>query len=302
MYKFCVFSYAKNMKKSNKITAFYVISSISLCLVLLLGGAYGVYLSVGMNFMRSTVSNVTDVSDGVTQNVSLAENNAAQPSLTGVIILSAILIVISIFDMISLIRQLVFFKQFKLVRESGLEHFIEDRVKSKSSVVFFACVINVLSFIAGAVGIFINVTSFVNAGLSWILYVVDGLVVVLSVVSFVLLIKKVKMDKPSRHEINKNHNYKELSKEQAEKKLSSNSRFDFDTLKLKQRLERGFFDSNEIKDDIDSVEYVLLKLKSMKNSDIISTDEFEYLREKLTGMPRSKARRKREKEEDKLSE
>lgn len=276
------------MKKSNKITAFYVIASLLLFLTLLGGGVYGVYLSVGINFMRSTVSNVTDASAGGTaQNVAYGGMVDFQPSMIGVIILSVVLVVISIFDLISLFRQLVFFKQFKLIRESGIEKFVESKIKSKSSVVFFAVLINIMSFIAGVVGIFINATTFINAAMSWVLYSVDGLVAVLSVVSLVLLIKKVKMQKISRDELGKSIN-NDKQYENMEEGLTA--------CPQKKEAFVEFFETNDNgkelnnfenkHDDINHVEYVLLKLKNMKESKVITNDEYEYLREKHTGLPR----------------
>ena len=258
------------MKKSNKITVFYVIASLLLFFVLLGGGAYGVYLSVGINFMRSTVSNVTDAAaGGNAQNVSYGGMVNFQPSMIGVIILSVVLIVISIFDLISLFKQLVFFKQFKLIRESGVEKFIENKIKSKSSVVFFAVLINIVSFIVGVAGIFINATTFIDASMSWVLYVVDGLVAVLSIVSLVLLIKKVKMQKNHREEIennqerNENNVYKNLDKE------IKDEEFEVRKIKEMEGVDEALDDKRA---DINHVEYVLLKLKNMKESKVISND------------------------------
>lgn len=282
------------MKKSNKITAFYVIASILLFLTLFGGGVYGIYLSVGINFMRSTVSTVTDAaSGGIAQNVAYGGMVDFQPSMIGVIILSAILIIISIFDLISLFKQLVFFKQFKLIRESGIEKFVENKIKSKSSVVFFAILINIISFITGVAGIFINISTFVDAAMSWILYVVDGLVVILSVISLVLLIKKVKKQKNHREEI-KNHdeenqNYNDdISDKIDDKKYEKNIDSDNKEIGL-------LFDASEnLSPDINQVEYVLLKLKNLKESKVITNDEYEFLREKHTGLPREqKNHRKR---------
>ena len=106
------------MKKSNKLTVFYVLSSVTLFLVLLFGGVYGVYISVGLNFVRGTVSNPVQ-NEGVS-NVSFGGNVNYSPSMTGVIFLSIVLIVISIFDFITLIKQVIFFKQFKAVKNSKI--------------------------------------------------------------------------------------------------------------------------------------------------------------------------------------
>lgn len=279
MYKNCVFSYSKGMKKSNKITAFYVLCSVSLFLILLFGGGYGIYVSVGMNFLNNMMSNVANVAEGDVQNVATVDETNMNASFNGVIILSAVLIIISIFYMISLIKQLVFFKQFKIIRESGLEHLIEDKVKSKSSVIFFACVINVLAFLTGIAGIFINAGSLAGAAMSWVLYLVDGLVAVLSVVSLVLLIKKVRADKDNRKS-----NKSSLKQKSADKKNEKTDNIE---------LSDNFNSTDSL--NVDSLEYVLLKLKNMREFKVISNDEYDYLREKMTGLPRKKVTKKKNK-------
>lgn len=281
MYKFCVFSYAIGMKKSNKITAIYVLCSVSLYLVLLFGGGYGVYVSVGMNFLNNMMSNVANVAEGDVQNVATVDEVNGNASFSGIIILSVILIVISVFYLISLIKQLIFFKQFKIIRESGLEHMIEDKVKSKSSVIFFACVINVLAFFTGIAGVFVNINSLAGAGMSWILYVIDGLVAVLSVVSLVLLIKKVRADKQNREVGDKT--------KQTPKNKSSKNKDNNDENEINSDL---FLPNNS---NVDSVEYILLKLKNMKECKVISNEEFDYLREKMTGLPKKKIKSKKRK-------
>jgi len=266
------------MKKSNKITMIYVSSSLLLFLSLLCGGIYGIYLSVGLSFMRSTASPPADIVDGApdyVSNISYGATANFQPSMTGVIILSAILILISIAYFVSLVKQLIFFKQYKLIRESGIEHFVEKKIKSKSSVIFFACLINVVSFLAGVAGIFVNLNSFVDGGLSWILYVVDGLVVILAVLSFVLLIKKVQMNKKKKED-----NEPIESQNKSDKNRLTILGINAEAHKQHQD------DYKSLK--IDSVEYILLKLKSMKESKIISSDEYDYLREKMVGIPRQK--------------
>lgn len=288
------------MKKSNKVTAFYVIASLLLFLTLLGGGVYGVYLSVGINFMRSTVSNVTDAAAGGTaQNVAYGGMVDFQPSMIGVIILSIVLIVISIFDLISLFRQIVFFKQFKLIRESRIEKFVEGKIKSKSSVVFFAVFINIISFIAGVAGIFINATTFVNASMSWILYVVDGMVSVLSIVSLVLLIKKVKMQKKARDEVLENEdaqdNYDQETPDIDRKGDGVTENHTFVEVFETDDKEDKLNDFEAKRDDINHVEYVLLKLKNMKEAKVITNDEYELLREKHTGLPREKKTNKKRK-------
>lgn len=278
MYKICVFSYAKDMKRSNKITAFYVLCSVSLFLILLVGGGYGIYVSVGMNFLNNMMSNVANVAEGDVQNVATVDETNVNASFSGIIILSAILIIISVFYMISLIKQLVFFKQFKIIRESGLEHLIEDKVKSKSAVIFFACLINVLSLLAGIAGIFVNISSLAGAAMSWVLYIVDGLVAVLSVMSLVLLTKKVKGDKPDKNVKNKKNSKDDFDNYQ---KIETNKKLD----------DTEIFLASE-SDNVDNIEYVLLKLKNMKECKVISNDEYDYLREKMTGLPKKKTMKK----------
>ena len=81
-----------SMKKSNKLTVFYVISSVSLFLVLLLGGIYGVYVSVGLNFVRSnSVPNEIAGGNNGLANVSFGGSVNYSPSMVGVIFLSIIL-------------------------------------------------------------------------------------------------------------------------------------------------------------------------------------------------------------------
>jgi hypothetical protein len=162
-----------------------------------------------------------------------------------------------------------------LIRESGIEHFVERKIKSKSSVIFFACLINVVSFLAGVAGIFVNLNSFIDGGLSWILYVVDGLVAVLAVVSFVLLIKKVQMNKKN----------KENNESMGSQHKSDKNRLTILGINANEHKE-GYEEDKNLK--IDSVEYILLKLKSMKESKIISSDEYDYLREKMVGIPKQK--------------
>ncbi len=266
------------MKKSNKITAIYVASSILLFLALLGGGIYGIYLSVGISFMRTNVAMPADFEGGAT-NVSYAATANFQPSMMGIIILSAALILLSIFYFISLIKQVIFFRQFKLVRESKIQKIIENRVKSKSTVVFFAFVINLLSLIAGVCGIFVNTTSFLETGLSWVLYLIDGFVIIFSVTSFVLLIIKLKMRKKIQEELSnevefddENDDIKDNKNEKKDKKIQP-------------------FDIKNF-DEVDLIEYILLKLKNMKDGKIISENEYVFLRTKLTGLPSQKRRKK----------
>lgn len=245
------------MKKSNKTSMFYILSSVLLLGAMLFGGIYGIYISVGLNFVRSSVANISDagaVNSGAT-NVAFGGTVNFESSMTGIIILSVILVILAILDIISLIKQIVLFKQYKMVRNARFEKVIEKKVKSKSAVVFFAVVIDILSLIVGVVGIFLNARTFVGGNLSWVLYLIDGLVALLSVISLVLLIVKVKQAKNDTHLKNDKYNKKEYFEE--------NNNF----------VQRNF--------DIDDIEYSLLKLKYLKNSKIITAEESEILRNKI---------------------
>ena len=257
------------MKKSNKLSVVYIITSTSLLLVLLFGGVYGVYISVGLNFIKSSVSNVTNVTSRAS-NVSYAGNvNNGVSSMTGVIVLSIALIVLAIFDIVSLIKQIVFFKQFKFVKDSNIEHMVERKVKSKGSVVFLACLVDVLSLVVGVAGIFVNARSFVGNNVSWILYVVDGGVCVLAIVSFVLLLMKLKKVKKQQQEA-------ETIKIKNAQNRENENRCDID-----------FHISNF---DIDKIEYCLIKLKYLKSSKIISNDEYNLLRDSLFNKKRDEVK------------
>ena len=247
------------MKKSNKLSLFYIISSLSLLFVLIIGGVYGIYVSVGLTFVRENASNVTGVPVGGVSNVSFGGTVNFEYSMTGVIILSMVLVVLAIFDFVSLIRQIVLFKQFKIVRKSVIEKGVEQKVKSKGSVVFFAILIDLLSIVVGVVGIFINPKSFAGNRYAWIFYLIDIVIVLLALTSIVLLIMKLKSLKKSLSEIETER--RETLKQTSEKDVKSKS------LKLN--------------DDIDEFEYKLLKLKHMKNSKVISPEEYKSLREKL---------------------
>lgn len=250
------------MKKSNKVSIVYIITSISLLLVLIFGGAYGVYISVGLNFVKSSISNVAG-STGAS-NVAFSDNLAGynDTSMTGVIVISVVLIVLSILDFICLIKQVVFFKQFKVVQNSTMEKAIEKKSKSKGKVVFFACLIDILSLIAGAFGLFLNSRTFVGNNIAWVLYAVDGAVCILALVSFVLLLVKLRKAKSSIEKFENDYN---CSKKEKCSKLQ-------------------FIEShNEIASNIDKVEYYLLKLKHLKASKILSQEEYLFLRNMLFG-------------------
>jgi len=244
------------MKKSNKLSVFYILTSISLLLVLLFGGVYGVYISVGLNFVKSSVSNVAGVANRAT-NVAYGGSVNFESTMTGVIILSIVLIVLAVFDIVSLIKQIIFFKQFKAVKDSKIERAVEKKVKSKGSVIFLACVVDVVSLIVGVVGIFINARTFVGNNMSWVLYVVDGAVCVLAIMSFVLLFMKLRRVKKMKQE--------EFEIEEVE-------------ISEQESSDKVCLDDFIQKFDIDKIEYCLIKLKYLKSCKIISADEYEMLR------------------------
>lgn len=243
------------MKKSNKVSIFYILSSVALLGVLLFGGIYGVYISVGLNFVRSSISNISDGMAGAS-NVAFGGTVNFESSMTGIIILSIVLVILAILDIISLVKQIVLFKQFKMVRNSKFEETIENKTKSKGGVIFFAGLIDVLSLIVGVVGIFLNARTFVGNNLSWVLYLVDGLVAILSIISLVLLIIKIKQSKKYMEEHRKKHSIKSSSNYMG--RLVSENDF-----------------------DIDRIEYSLLKLKYLKSNRIISSEESEILRNRI---------------------
>ncbi|MBR7172308.1 MAG: hypothetical protein IKD36_00760 [Clostridia bacterium] len=248
------------MKKSNKVSLFYILSSVALLLVLIFGGVYGIYVSVGLNFMKQSVANVAGA-PGSASNVSIGGTVNFEYSMVGVIFLSIALVVLSIFDLVSLIRQIVLFKQFKVVRESVIEKGIEKKVKSKKSVVFFAILLDVISIVVGVVGLFINSRSFVGNNYAWLFYVIDILIVVLALASLILLIIKLRSFKKSISEIQQERAKREKDKQASDERISK-------TIKVSDY-------------DIDDFEYKLLKLKSMKNSKVITPEEYKVLRAKL---------------------
>lgn len=247
------------MKKSNKVSVFYVLASIGLLLVLLGGGAYGLYVSVGLNFAKSSVPNISEGGNGVA-NVSLAGTVNYTPSMTGIILLSIFLIALSVIDFIILIKQIVFFKQFKVIRTSKLEKKIEEKTKSKGAVIFWTFVIDILCFATGIVGLFINARSFAGkSNFSWVFYAVDIAVSVFALLSIILLIIKLKNRKKIREEYHKQQN----------------------SLELKKR---------EIKPvearDINQMEYNLVKLEAMKKGKLLSEEEYKKLRKKILNLKR----------------
>ena len=255
------------MKKSNKITVFYVLSSVTLFWVLLLGGVYGVYVSVGLNFVRGTMPDT--IGENGVSNVSFAGNVNYSPSMTGVIFLSIILVVISIFDFITLIKQVIFFKQFKAVKNSKAVKKIEQKVPSKSGVIFWTFFIDIISFIAGIVGLFINNRSFVNGNeMGWLFYLIDGLVSLLSLVSIVLLVVKLKNKAISNS----------VEKKKQSRKNDENESLHSPSIKTSK--------SSSLK-DINQMEYNLMKLDSMKKNKIVSDDEYKKLRKKILNLKSS---------------
>lgn len=246
------------MKKSNKISMFYIISSIALFIALIGGGCYGVYLSVGLSFVRNGISNITDAG---AMNVSFGGTVNFSYSMIGVIVLSIGLIVLAIFDLVSLIKQMVLFKQFKLLKNSSLEKSIEKKVTSKSKVIFFAILIDVISFIVGIVGIFLNIKTFPSASMCFALYLIDALVSILAVVSIVLLVVKLNNLKANKESVKEE--LKIVTKKQDNTNLEN--------------------DESQASDDYDinEIEYKLLKLKQLKTSKIISATEYDKLRNQV---------------------
>ena len=246
------------MKKSNKISFFYIVTSLTLLLVLIFGGVYGIYVSVGLSFIRQSAENVTGI-ENAASNVSFGGTVNFDYSMVGIIILSVALIILAIFDLISLIRQIVLFKQFKMVKNSSLEKGVEKKVKSKGVVIFFAVLVDLISVTLGIVGICLNGRSFAGNNYAWIFYVVDIVIIILSVMSIVFLVMKLRALKPEKQnyvrELVKNQNTEES------KNLGSKS--------------------NKTKYDIDEFEYKLLKLKNLKNSKVLTKDEYEKIRNNI---------------------
>lgn len=247
------------MKKSNKISVFYFVFSVALLLVLFFGGIYGVYVSVGLNFVRGSAVNIAET--GRASNVAFGGTVNFESSMSGVIILSIVLVILAVFDIVALVKQVVFFKQFKVINESTLEQVIERKIKSKKSVIVFAFIIDILSLVAGVLGIFFNARTFVRGNNIWLLYIMDGLVSIFALFSFVFLILKLKRIKRERSNGVDNNKGKNLANQS-------------DYIVLEDvNMEKEF--------DINEVEYSLLKLKHLKSCKIINNEEFEYLRLKI---------------------
>lgn len=245
------------MGKSNRLSFFYVLTTLGLFLTLIGGGIYGIYISVGLNFARSSVPNIAG--SGEVSNVSLAGSVNYTPSMTGIILLSIFLILISIFDFVVMIKQIVFFKQYKLIRNSKLEKKIESKTKSKSSVIFWAIFIDIVSIIAGIVGLFINSRSFAGkSNYSWVFYTVDILVSLFALLSIILLIAKLKA--------------KKSASPTKRKSQTDRDEHDGDGTKTSKTLDEK---------DINKIEYNLLKLESMKKNKLVSENEYKKIRKKI---------------------
>ena len=146
-----------------------------------------------------------------------------------------------------------------MVKNSSLEKGVEKKVKSKGVVIFFAVLVDLISVTLGIVGICLNGRSFAGNNYAWIFYVVDIVIIILSVMSIVFLVMKLRALKPEKQnyvrELVKNQNTEES------KNLGSKS--------------------NKTKYDIDEFEYKLLKLKNLKNSKVLTKDEYERIRSNI---------------------
>lgn len=255
------------MKKSNKISLFYILSSIALFLSLLVGGIYGVYVSIGLNFAKSSVPNIAEGGNGIA-NVSFAGTVNYTPSMTGIIFLSLILVGLAIVDLIILFRQIVFFKQFKIIKSSAITEKIEEKTKSKGLVIFWTFFIDILCIVAGIAGVFINNRSFAGkSNFSWVFYAVDIAVAVLALLSMILLIVKLRMRK-------KMYDQEECRPKPRKNKIESE--------------QDEIFDSG----DINQLEYKLLKLESMKKSGLISQEEYNKIRKRIINVKQNIIKKK----------
>lgn len=261
------------MKKSKKVSIFYIVSSLLLFTGLIFGGCYGVYLSIGLKFVRSSVSNFTEgMNAGDAKNVSFGGSVNYSTSMVGVIILSIALIILAIFDFIYLIKQITFFKQFKSFEKLSIVEKVEKKIKSKGKVIFFVFLIDILSLAAGVAGIFVNSKSFTNGNFVWIMYTVDGLIALLSLVSMVLLIIKLRQVKKLKEESEKNQPAKS-------DKSDSDKTEDHDN--EKREIDSNLFTENfSNTNSIDELENKLIKLKYLKSAKLISLEEYNKLREK----------------------
>lgn len=248
------------MKKSNKISVCYIICSLSLLLALIFCGGYGIYISVGLSFMRSTVSNVSGNTGGV-RTVSYGSVASFESSMTGVIILSVAILVLAVFDIISLIKQVSLFKQFKIAQT--LEEKIGGKKKFKRGLVIgFAVIVDLLSIALGIIGIFVNLKSFESTNITWVLYAVDALISLLALVSLVLLLVKISLKKRQAN---------------AGEGAKVNDKANIET-KARPKKENGPAVNNF---DIDEVEYILIKLKNLKTMKMITPYEYYKMRSKF---------------------
>lgn len=299
----------KLKKKSNKISLLYVISSSVLLLLLLGGGIYGVYLSVGLSFVRNGVSNIAD---GSAMNVSYNNFNNAN-SMIGVTVLSVALIIISILDIISLIKQIILFKQFKIIEDSKLTKKLEKKSKNKTKVIVFAVFIDILSFVCGVIGIFVNMRCFSSGSMCYGLYIIDGFVSVLALANIVLLILKYKKLKHLKENIEENNEiFYECEKDNDDsfESLSSQKDINNETQDENNKIEINICPNDENQEDsqeqlekntetegenmqietekedefnIDEIEYKLLKLKQLKTTRMITKQEYDFLRSNILG-------------------
>lgn len=175
------------MKKSKKITIFYAISSLALFLILAGGGAYGLYLSVGVNYINSTgFSSVLPRTYARNQNITNTITGSGVGGLgIGTIILSCVLILLALLDVFALIKQIIYFK--KINSSNGL-----GRNKIKATPIIFAFVIDVLSLVVSVWGIVLGFQGYAGNGFSWIFYLINGLIGLFAVISMVLLVMKLK--------------------------------------------------------------------------------------------------------------
>ncbi len=246
------------MKTSNKISFFYIATSLTLLLVLIFGGVYGIYVSVGLSFIRQSAESVAGVNNAAS-NVSFGGTVNFDYSMVGIIILSIALIIVAIFDLISLIRQIVLFKQFKMIKNSSIEKGVEKKVKSKGVVIFLAVLVDLISITLGIIGICLNGRSFAGHKYAWLFYIIDISIIILSIMSIVFLVMKLRGLKTN----NKEENKKVVIKTEND-----------DNKEFKPKLYKNKY-------DIDEFEYKLLKLKNLKNSKVLTKDEYEKIRNNI---------------------
>lgn len=259
-----------NNKKSKKISIFYIISSLSLLALLVFAGVYGLYISVGLSFMRSNVSNLAE--GGGVRTVSYGIMSNYESSMTGVIILSIAIIVLSIFDIVSLFKQIHLFKQFNVVQKFESK-FGSDKKIRKTPIIAFAVIVDLLSIGLGIAGIFVNSSAFSSTNMTWVIYLIDALVSLFGAICLVLLIAKVvTVKKNGQRFANK------ISGETADRDTSDESE------QMSKHASGGNFELNAgggFGIDVDKIGYNLLKLKNLKSMKMISDEEFNLIRKKL---------------------